>query len=294
MLREARTRLSTLVRQPESSSEPVVIYQPMPNAPITHDGQSLGDLQRQLSNLKGRYTDQHPDVIRIEKLIKELKAKHSRALEMAQNPSQVDSPPSLDPETHAQIIEVRREIRGHESNISDLEREIKFYQLRVEKTPKREQQLLSLNRDYANIQESYSSLLSRKLEAEIAVNMERKQKGEQFRIIDSAKRPEKPIEPNMFKLLILFVLFGCVFGAGAAFVVEYLSDYFRNPEEVETYTGVPVIGSIPKILHPRDLLLARINNYASAAMCGITIVAFISFAVISMHGDKILAMLQKA
>ena len=67
---------------------------------------------------------------------------------------------------------------------------------------------MSLTRDYNNILESYKSLLNRKLEAEIAVNMEKKQKGEQFRIIDSAKMPEKPISPNMKKLFLLFVALG--------------------------------------------------------------------------------------
>ena len=59
----------------------------------------------------------------------------------------------------------------------------------MENTPKREQELQSLQRDYHNIQESYNSLLNRKLEANIAVNMEKKQKGEQFEIIDRALYP---------------------------------------------------------------------------------------------------------
>ena len=61
---------------------------------------------------------------------------------------------------------------------------------------------------YNDIQESYSSLLSRKLEAEISVNMERKQKGEQFRIIDAARLPQKPVSPDMRKLFLLTVALG--------------------------------------------------------------------------------------
>jgi uncharacterized protein involved in exopolysaccharide biosynthesis len=61
---------------------------------------------------------------------------------------------------------------------------------------------LSLKRDYDNILATHNSLLARKLEAEIAVNMERKQKGEQFRVLDSARLPEKPIKPDMKKLFV--------------------------------------------------------------------------------------------
>ena len=57
----------------------------------------------------------------------------------------------------------------------------------MEDTPKREQELFSIQRDYQNLKELYDSLQKRKLEADIAVSMEKKQKGEQFRIIDPAK-----------------------------------------------------------------------------------------------------------
>ncbi len=75
------------------------------------------------------------------------------------------------------------------------------YQKRVEETPRREMELQSLNRDYANIKEVYNSLLNRKLEAELSVNMEKRQKGEQFRILDPAKLPEKPVSPDVIKFL---------------------------------------------------------------------------------------------
>ena len=82
------------------------------------------------------------------------------------------------------------------------------YERRVESTPKREQELMALQRDYENLQESYSSLLNRKLEADISVNMERKQKGEQFRVLDQARLPKRPVQPNMQMLFLITIAAG--------------------------------------------------------------------------------------
>ena len=76
-------------------------------------------------------------------------------------------------ELRAQIAEQQREQKIAENDIVNLEAQIAVYEKRIENTPKKEQELLGLRRDYQNIQASYESLLNRKLEAEIAVNMER-------------------------------------------------------------------------------------------------------------------------
>jgi uncharacterized protein involved in exopolysaccharide biosynthesis len=87
----------------------------------------------------------------------------------------------------------------------------------VEETPRRELELQSLNRDYANIRDIYNSLLNRKLEAELSVNMEKRQKGEQFRILDTAKLPEKPITPDVKKYFFLSLVAGLGVAAGIIF-----------------------------------------------------------------------------
>ena len=84
------------------------------------------------------------------------------------------------------------------------------------------------SRDYQNIQNSYSSLLNRKLEAEIAVNMEKKQKGEQFRIIDPARVPQKPISPDLKKLFMIIMAAGLGLGAGLIFLLDLFNSSFNH------------------------------------------------------------------
>ena len=105
-------------------------------------------------------------------------------------------------------LEILSGINNLQEDISKNDRQIREYQKRIEITPKREEELISLKRDYENIQSSYKSLLNRKLEADMAVNMEKKNKGEQFRVLDYAKLPEKPVSPNPKKFFIISLVRG--------------------------------------------------------------------------------------
>jgi hypothetical protein len=87
--------------------------------------------------------------------------------------------------------------------------------------------------------------LNRKLEADIAVSLERKQKGEQFRVIDPAKMPFKPIKPDINKILLFAVAIGLGLGLSLAYLTEILDSSYRKPEEIERELKIPVLMSIP-------------------------------------------------
>ncbi|MCD6298456.1 MAG: protein GumC, partial [Deltaproteobacteria bacterium] len=105
--------------------------------------------------------------------------------------------------------------------------------------------LLSINRDYSNLRELYNSLLNRKLEAEMAVSMEKKQKGEQFRVVDFAKVPERPVKPDMRKVILLTLVLGLGLGGGLGYLAELMDTSYKTPEELEKEINLPVLVSIP-------------------------------------------------
>ncbi len=241
---------------------------------------SLDRLYEQLSEMKTRYTERHPDIIRLKEQIEELKAQQM----LETDPEQGVSTDKMSPEHRAELMEVTREIESLEDDIRETKEQIAIYRKRVENTPKREQELLSLRRDYQNIQTNYDSLLARKLESEIAVNMERKQKGEQFRILDPAQLPTKPIEPDMTKLFLFFTALGLGVGAGIIFLKGFLSLSFKNPDEIEQELGLPVLGTIPQILKPSIKRWRRVETGLSICSAIFAVILLGGFASLTFIG----------
>jgi capsular exopolysaccharide synthesis family protein len=132
----------------------------------------------------------------------------------------------------------------------------------VERTPVREQELNILIRDYDNMQKNYQSLLDKRLSARLAENLEKRQKGEQFRILDPANLPVSPESPNRLLILFAGLGLGSGLGVGAAYAMEMLRPAFRREEEAEKYLGIPVLAGIPSF---NMLLGARENMPAGAS-----------------------------
>jgi len=231
---------------------------------------SLDQLKAQLASLEARYTQRHPDVVRLKKKIDDLESKEKI------EPKEVQGVPVGRGVTKAeinlanQLREMELEIANLKAEAARLHSQMKWYQTQVESTPKREQELMSLNRDYNNIQETYNSLLSRKLEAEIAVNLERKQKGEQFRILDPAMTPIRPFKPDMNRILLITVALGFALGCGLAYLREMLDTSFRQPEDVEELLQIPIIASLPFTYNSKELKRLKRKKILTVVSVGLT------------------------
>jgi len=107
--------------------------------------------------------------------------------------------------------------------------------------------MTNLARDYQNTKESYQTLLKKSQEAQQAENLERRQKGEQFKVIDPARIPEKPMRGKVLKILLFGLLAGMGYGLGMAFVREQMDRSFRDAEDLEATMEFKVLANIPRI-----------------------------------------------
>ena len=79
--------------------------------------------------------------------------------------------------TVAEIASLKREKAEIQKSIASVER-------KIEQSPRRKQGSRLLIRDYDNQKKSYDDLLKKKLEADVSQNLEKRQKGTQFQILD--------------------------------------------------------------------------------------------------------------
>jgi len=246
---------------------------------------SLDQLRKQLTSLEARYTEKHPDVIRLKNKIADLESKErTNAKEEVQGRPKDKRVTRAEINLVNQLREIVLEIKNLKSEAAHLHSQMKWYQTQVENTPKREQELMSLNRDYRNIQETYNSLLSRKLEAEIAVNLEMKQKGEQFRILDPAKTPIRPFKPDINRILLMTVGLGFALGCGLAYLRETMDTSFRRPEDVEELLQIPIMASLPFTLNARELKRIKRREILTVVSVGLTFLLLGVVIVFSIKG----------
>ena len=294
-LREEKNQLAVV--------EQLIAFRPPPKQMVRQQPSAVGEstdldvFKKQLAVLTTKYTERHPDVVKVKKTIADLERKKANESETANDTTSSQvlgtySKPSLKDKNYRQREEIRLTISSLESEIPKLRNQIMIYKNRVEATPKREQELASLQRDYDNIQTTYNSLRERKLEADIAVNME-KQKGEQFQIIDSASFPQRPVEPDMRKLFLIFLAAGVGIGGAIIYLLEYLDTSFRGPEDVEPL-GVSILATIPVVAGRKDRVLKRSNQLLSAFSILISVTLFAGFFLLSFKGeDAVLRLIGK-
>ncbi len=206
----------------------------------------LDALRAELSDLQTKYTDKYPDIPRLKREIKETEDKIKR--EMGSKREGSTARLNIDPPYQTLLTQIKNtefEIVTLKERQQGIMERIKLYQQRVENTPTREQELITLNRDYESLQANYKSMLNRKLEAQLSENLEKRQKGEKFRIIDPANIPQVPDWPKKEMILLMALGAGAGISFGLVFLLEFIKLGFKKPQELEKAIGLPVFAAIP-------------------------------------------------
>lgn len=204
--------------------------------------QAWSEQRQKMSALQRKYKENHPDMLVMKKEVRELEerilARNNNTLSAKHSDSLLSQELQNGFSNTSELAELQSRARRIEDQIRDFER-------RIENVPKREQELAVLLRDYDNTQKNYQDLLDKKLTAKISENLEKRQKGEQFRILDSANFPEKPYKPDPFKVTLLSSFIGLLAGIGLVMLREMADSSIRTPEELEKlYPAAPVLASI--------------------------------------------------
>lgn len=212
--------------------------------------QQLTQLQGQLLELQSKYTDDHPDVIKTKADIDEVKKKLAEVNDAAANTS--DAPEKSSGQEPAEIRQLRMQIHQYAEILAQASREqkriadqIKTYQGRVAISPEVEEKYKLLTRDYDTAQKFYADLLAKKSTSEMATDMERRQQGEQMRLLNPASLPDAPSFPNRLLFAGGGLGAGLVLGLGLALWLELRDKSIRNEADVEASLQMPVLVSIP-------------------------------------------------
>ena len=217
-----------------------------------------------LRTLELRLKPEHPDIVRAQRVVRELEQKAQ--VEELNNPVGVNAAarPALSANDQKRLSEMQaeresldRRIAANVAEEARLQTVLSAYRTKVEAAPTRESEEIELTRDYTTLQEQYQELLTRSQQSKIAADLERRQIGEQFRLIDAARLPERPISPDRPRLNMLGALGGLALGLGLVALLEYRDKSFRSDDDIALSLSLPVLAVIPVMNTRRERDRAR-------------------------------------
>jgi uncharacterized protein involved in exopolysaccharide biosynthesis len=265
-LTDLRGRRDLFQQKIEMEAAGVPILQP--------SGEShLETLKRQLAELKTRFLDTHPDIIRLKQQITFLEEESKKNGENIQSPP-VDTPPALRRSVlRPEQIAIETAITNATAELVKVQQDITLYKQRIENTPKREQEFTSLSRDYQSTRELYASLLKRLDEAKLADSLEQRQKAERFRLLEPAVYPQEPAAPKRARLLLIGCIASLALAASAMLLWEILDPSLHRREDLQALTNAPILGTVPRIVTKMDRLQSHRRRAAGAVILATTLLA---------------------
>lgn len=254
---------------------------PLARLPET-PGQTLARMQQELRQLRIRYTDKHPDVVRVRSAIadleKELGESTLPGASAAPTDREIAQPSPAEDDISAEL----RALKAEEKRLRD---SLATYVSRVQNSPKLEQEFTEMSRDYESTRELYASLSKRYEEAQLAESMEQRQEGEQFRILDPALRSTVPAAPNRVRLLLIATILSLGLAVGAAVLAEALDTSFHSIEALRAFTKVPV-QRLPRIVLDADTRRRQWRLRVAATGTMLLLVLIVGMSYLLAHGNE--------
>lgn len=206
-----------------------------------------------------RLRPEHPDVRKQRRVVEELEKRiEAQQLEDDLTPDKPAEPPaalaSINSSKRKRLADARieldnldRQIQGKTAEEQRLQGLVAMYQGRIQAAPLREAELAGLTRDYETLQNTYRSLLQKKEESQMSANLEKRQIGEQFKILDPARMPEKPASPDRPRLYLISLVAALAIGFGTAALLEFLDTTLRTEADVRAALNLMVLATVPSI-----------------------------------------------
>jgi polysaccharide chain length determinant protein (PEP-CTERM system associated) len=255
---DATTQALNRMEQDKSYTESMIAQQQgmSPSGGGDHSSASPSALQTQLQTLENeeadltrRYTDNYPDVVSVRRRIKDLQAKIAAEPAAPATPATASATPSRGDspavqQLRAQLRSLEQGIQAKRHDQGLLSSQIRMYQDRISSSPMVLEEYKSITRDYQTAQAFYDDLLKKMNESKMATDLERRQQGEQFSVMDQPNLPDSPTFPKPAVFIGGGFVAGLILGTMLVAWREYRDTVMRSERDVWAFTKLPTLGVI--------------------------------------------------
>ena len=267
----------------------------------------LNRMKQELADLRTRFSDKYPDVIRLQNEIASLERQvaETRRENAEREKAERDrlnnekpatggaAPEPASPTADPYVVQLQQSLSQLEVELKMLSEEEKTlrssmqqYQSRVENTPRRDLEFQELSRDYDSTKELYRTLLKRYEEAQLSESLEQRQKGEQFKILEPAVTPTTPSAPNRLRFFALGFVLSLGLAVGLVAVAEVFDTSFHSIDDLRSFTSTPVLVSIPRIVTESDARRARWRARLMTAATAVALTLIVTASYFVARGNE--------
>jgi polysaccharide chain length determinant protein (PEP-CTERM system associated) len=222
-------------------------------------GIRVAELEQKLKALRENYTDEHPDVIRANRLLEQARQQAKDEEESAAARATPIAPvtPTRGVRTTApnpvydhlqiQLVSLETSIASLESRAKRNQGEVEKWQGLAKSVPEVAAEMAKLTRDYDVIKKAYDELLNRRESAKIGSDLETQTQTVQFRIVDPPDAPTVPAAPKRPLLLIVVLVGGILAGGAFVFLLAQADESISTVRELKEFVSLPVLGGISRV-----------------------------------------------
>jgi polysaccharide chain length determinant protein (PEP-CTERM system associated) len=209
----------------------------------------IADLEAQLADLRVKFTDKHPDVLRVQQTLTDLyqirDQERSKASATAPRPG--TTPLNSNPvyqqlrvalgSADAELAAVRPQLAAKQAAVGYLKR-------MVDTIPEVEAQLNRLNRDYDIVKRQYDALVQRLESARLSEEVQADNEQVTFDVIEPPRLPLFPVSPN--RLILFLGVLAAALGGGVvvAYLLNQHSPVYFTAQALRAAVGLPVFGAV--------------------------------------------------
>lgn len=249
-LLDQKSQLERIISNPLSN--------PLPTAQQTPEERQLLALSGQLAQARSIYSDTHPNVLQLKAQIEVLE----KAIQgqITTPDGQVTTAPTA---MELQVDSIDALIRAGQQERERLEMQLAELQITIDQTPMVTMGLNALNRKYTGIQAQHDTMITQLSIAATGEEVELRQQGERFEVIEQPTRPDDPESPNRIMIAAFGLVGGLASGLGLVVLLELLNKSVRRPSELVNALGIQPFATVPYIATQGEIMRRRLKATAA-------------------------------
>lgn len=232
----------------------------------------LAQAQQELMAALAKYSENHPDVRRLRREIATLSQDAKGGVTRpATNPAYL--------QLESQLNNANIEIRELSNRRYTMSGQLSQMQGEITLSPKLEEQYRELVRDYEVMKTQYEQMRAQQATAELKAKAANTSAAESYVLINPAREPEDPLEPDRVALMFLALVLAVAAGIGTAYFMNVADTTIRGSSDIAALGGGSTFAHVPMMRSAIEVRRQRTTDIALAA--GLTAAVIIVLYVVS-------------